>query len=429
MKYLAFTLLFLVALMLFGQNLTNLFTRIYAPAPIGSMYYTSNGSGTIAPITPPAGASVLYSTGGAPSWVTPSSGGTTSPLTTKGDIWGYSTVNARIPVGTVNGAILVVDSSNALGVSWVTLTPTNTPTDTPTGTKTPTNTPTSTNTPTPTNTPTVTPTPTNTPTSTDTPTVTPTPTQTPTPSSGTTWFGSGVAQQMNGQTASTAYMTVPDNTALDGTTGVTVSLWVRPFTVNATSSQGLFTKATAAGGTGAAACGDYSLFIDSADVFFGVNGSAACSWGALAQWTKPLTTNQWHHVVGAYSTAQGTAKLYVDGVLRATSGAFSTNLTTTGTIAVLGAFFDKSVNTRACNCVLDDLRIYKNAALTAGNVTTLYNGGKGQFPLNAAGTNETVAWRFDEGSGTTATDSVASLVLTTAGAVAVDWVMGIIPNQ
>lgn len=44
-------------------------------------------------------------------------GGSSSPLTTKGDVHGYSTVDARIPVGT-NGQVLTADSSAALGVSW-----------------------------------------------------------------------------------------------------------------------------------------------------------------------------------------------------------------------------------------------------------------------------------------------------------------------
>ncbi len=45
------------------------------------------------------------------------SGGTTSPLTTKGDIYGYSTTNARIPVG-ANDQVLTADSTAALGVAW-----------------------------------------------------------------------------------------------------------------------------------------------------------------------------------------------------------------------------------------------------------------------------------------------------------------------
>jgi len=47
------------------------------------------------------------------------SSGTASPLTTKGDVWGYSSVNARIPVGT-NGQVLTADSAQTLGLKWAT---------------------------------------------------------------------------------------------------------------------------------------------------------------------------------------------------------------------------------------------------------------------------------------------------------------------
>ena len=43
--------------------------------------------------------------------------GGSSPLTTKGDIFGHSTVDARIPVGS-DGTILAADSTQALGVAW-----------------------------------------------------------------------------------------------------------------------------------------------------------------------------------------------------------------------------------------------------------------------------------------------------------------------
>lgn len=52
-------------------------------------------------------------------WVAIGGGGLSSPLTTKGDVWGYSTTNARIPVGT-NGQVLTADSVEALGVKWAT---------------------------------------------------------------------------------------------------------------------------------------------------------------------------------------------------------------------------------------------------------------------------------------------------------------------
>jgi hypothetical protein len=51
-------------------------------------------------------------------WVT--IGGSASPLTTKGDIYGYSTTNARVAVGT-NGQVLTADSTAATGVKWATV--------------------------------------------------------------------------------------------------------------------------------------------------------------------------------------------------------------------------------------------------------------------------------------------------------------------
>jgi len=46
--------------------------------------------------------------------------GASSPLTTKGDLYGFSTVDARIPVG-ANGQLLQADSTQALGVKWSTI--------------------------------------------------------------------------------------------------------------------------------------------------------------------------------------------------------------------------------------------------------------------------------------------------------------------
>lgn len=55
-----------------------------------------------------ASEAVIYQPGGS---------GTLSPLTTKGDLWGFDTVNDRVPIGT-DGQVLTADSAQALGLKW-----------------------------------------------------------------------------------------------------------------------------------------------------------------------------------------------------------------------------------------------------------------------------------------------------------------------
>ena len=51
---------------------------------------------------------------GVPAWATASD---QTPLTTKGDLLGFSTLDARIPIGT-DGHILTADSTESLGLKW-----------------------------------------------------------------------------------------------------------------------------------------------------------------------------------------------------------------------------------------------------------------------------------------------------------------------
>jgi hypothetical protein len=52
-------------------------------------------------------------------WATPAGGGGSSPLTTKGDLYGFDTAGNRIPVG-ADGSTIVADAQQALGVRYAT---------------------------------------------------------------------------------------------------------------------------------------------------------------------------------------------------------------------------------------------------------------------------------------------------------------------
>lgn len=80
----------------------------------------STASGAINALVPSQGGNsgkALITNGSTVAWGT---GGTASPLTTKGDIWVYSSLDARLPVGT-NNFLLTADSAQTTGLKWAAL--------------------------------------------------------------------------------------------------------------------------------------------------------------------------------------------------------------------------------------------------------------------------------------------------------------------
>lgn len=65
---------------------------------------------------------VLFTMDGGTTWGGTNAGGTVSPLTTKGDLYTYSTTNARLPVGSA-GQILTPNPSATTGLEWTDLPP------------------------------------------------------------------------------------------------------------------------------------------------------------------------------------------------------------------------------------------------------------------------------------------------------------------
>jgi hypothetical protein len=78
----------------------------------GQIYYR-NSSGNVVGLNPGTAGQSLMMNGGLPTWQ--------SVVTTKGDIYGFSTVPTRRSVGS-NGQLLVSDSSDATGLTWRSIT-------------------------------------------------------------------------------------------------------------------------------------------------------------------------------------------------------------------------------------------------------------------------------------------------------------------
>jgi hypothetical protein len=94
-------------------------TRLKALQPgttLGDIAYSSATANTSTRLPIGTTGQVLAVSGGVPAWTTTAD---VTPLTTKGDLFTFSTVDARLGVGT-NGQTLVADSTAATGLKWAT---------------------------------------------------------------------------------------------------------------------------------------------------------------------------------------------------------------------------------------------------------------------------------------------------------------------
>jgi len=165
---------------------------------------------------------------------------------------------------------------------------------------------------------------------------------------------------------SSSKINLPDGA---GSTGaVTVSTWIN--TNNITTTQGIWSFGTPLNTS------TYCIeaLIESSYVFFRIFNSNGTIGVIVQTGVGFISNNTWHNVVCVFSNTSTTnaCKLYIDGVERATGtftlGSITRNTTNSG---FGGRFYSGSL-TLPFNGEIDQVRIF-NKALSAGEVTTLYN--------------------------------------------------------
>lgn len=196
------------------------------------------------------------------------------------------------------------------------------------------------------------------------------------------------------------YLTVPDNASLDFeyNTPFSISSWVYR-----TSSTNIFIISKQDNNVTTYRGYDItftSLGYIQLEIFSDYGGGGSGQWLAVRTNTSAMTTGQWYHIVAVYNgdSLANNCKIYINGI--------STSVTviqdTLGSNTILNNnelnISRRANGTNYYNGYQDEISIW-NKALTAGEVTELYNSGKPKnLNTHSAVANLVSWWRMGDGN-------------------------------
>ena len=215
------------------------------------------------------------------------------------------------------------------------------------------------------------------------------------------------------------YVTLPSSASFKGQDTATVSLWYKP-DQNPSEEAGIYYESTSDS--------NYTrlgFFHNTSGDLAAVSRDSETGSAYAINQSDFFSAGEWYHLVMTYDAVSDEFILYTDGsqagINTVSKGAFSG--TSPGTSVVIGRY-PSTYTPGYVNGQIDDVRIY-NRALSATDISALYNSGTTKHS-QVSETNLIGHWKFDDASGTTATDHSGNGntgTLTNMDA-ATDWVSG-----
>lgn len=224
------------------------------------------------------------------------------------------------------------------------------------------------------------------------------------------WQGIGKVDRAIAFSTSSQYIDAPDEVNLDGTNKMTLAAWLRPDIIDG-NARGILSKRYLAN-----SADSFNLYAASGLIHARFNGAN----GTVSTASAVLAAGVWTHVTAVYDGTLGNAekvKIYIDGAAVPTSGV-ETDATIPDNNSKLWLGTLPSYNAPSETGWLgsiDDVRIYKDKALTTTEVSALagYAGNVAPTvtiaPLGTAITGTTIPL-----DGTVADDNLSGLPLTTS---------------